>query len=68
LGLLLFPIADFWLFVVPTVHAHTKMFISSSFNYVPSAKQGARPPKTATPAATHEAGLAGSQRVSYERV
>jgi len=46
LGLLLFPVADFWLFVIPTVHAHTKMFISSSFNYVPSAKQGARPPKT----------------------
>ena len=45
LALLLFPIADFWLFVLPTVHAHTKMLISSSFNYVPSAKQGARPPK-----------------------
>eukprot|EP00802_Teleaulax_amphioxeia_P009869 Tamp_09891.p1 GENE.Tamp_09891~~Tamp_09891.p1 ORF type:complete len:620 (+),score=148.31 Tamp_09891:79-1938(+) len=51
LSLLLFPIADFWLFVLPTVHAHTKMFISSSFNYVPSAKQGARPPKGAATAA-----------------
>ena len=48
LGLLLFPLADFWLFVVPTVHAHTKMFISSSFTYIPSAKQGARMPKSAS--------------------
>jgi hypothetical protein len=39
LTLLLFPLADLFLFVVPTIHAHTKMFISSSFNYVPSAKQ-----------------------------
>ncbi|EKX46763.1 hypothetical protein GUITHDRAFT_107536 [Guillardia theta CCMP2712] len=42
LQLLLFPFADFFLFVVPTIHAHTKLFISSSFNYVPSAKMGCR--------------------------
>jgi cellulose synthase/poly-beta-1,6-N-acetylglucosamine synthase-like glycosyltransferase len=45
LTLLLFPLADFLLFVIPTIHAHTKLFISSSFNYVPSAKQGARAAK-----------------------
>ena len=28
MSLLLFPVADFWLFIVPTVHAHTKMFIT----------------------------------------
>ena len=71
-SLIMFPFADIFLFIVPTVrkgedggwemkargeeessseeggrrvsrtvqvHAHTKMFISSNFNYVPSAKQ-----------------------------
>jgi cellulose synthase/poly-beta-1,6-N-acetylglucosamine synthase-like glycosyltransferase len=42
LCLLLFPLADIFLFLIPTLHAHAKMFISSSFNYVPSAKMGAR--------------------------
>lgn len=28
MSLLLFPVADFWLFIVPTVHAHTKMFFT----------------------------------------
>jgi len=41
-SLIMFPFADIFLFIVPTVHAHTKMFISSNFNYVPSAKQGER--------------------------
>ncbi|EKX31016.1 hypothetical protein GUITHDRAFT_122779 [Guillardia theta CCMP2712] len=43
-SLIMFPFADIFLFIVPTVHAHTKMFISSNFNYVPSAKQGDRLP------------------------
>lgn len=39
-GLLTFPLADMLLFIVPTVHAHTKMFFSSNFTYIPSAKLG----------------------------
>merc|ERR550514_1759148 len=39
--LAVFPFADFFLFVIPTIHAHTKLFLSSTFNYVPSAKMGA---------------------------
>lgn len=42
--LLLFPIADFFLFVIPTIHAHIRMFFSSDFTYVPSAKLGTRCP------------------------
>jgi len=44
ISLLLFPIADIFLFIIPTMHAHAKMFVSSNFNYVPSAKMGARCP------------------------
>jgi len=43
LQLLWFPIGDFALFVIPTIHAHMRMFWSSSFNYVPSAKLGGKP-------------------------
>lgn len=49
LTLLTFPLADLFLFIVPTIHSHTKMFITGgSFNYIPSAKQGARAPISAS--------------------
>ena len=46
LCLVTFPLADIFLYIVPTIHSHTKMFITGgSFNYIPSAKQGElRPP------------------------
>ena len=42
-SLALFPIADIFLFLIPTIHAHARMFWSHRFNYVPSAKMGGRP-------------------------
>mmetsp|Transcript_41821 Transcript_41821/g.91254 ORF Transcript_41821/g.91254 Transcript_41821/m.91254 type:complete len:674 (-) Transcript_41821:104-2125(-) len=36
---LLFPILDVFLFVIPTFHAHTQMFISTHFNYVVAPKK-----------------------------
>jgi len=39
LTLLMFPLTDIALFVIPTIHAQLRMFVNSSFNYVPSAKQ-----------------------------
>jgi len=58
LCLLTFAMADIFLFIIPTIHSHTKMFITGgSFNYVPSAKQGERLPQAQ---AGSEAGTAGS--------
>ena len=49
LCLLTFPIADIFLYVIPTIHSHTKMFITGgSFNYVPAAKKGDRAIPSAT--------------------
>jgi len=69
LTLLTFPLADIFLFIIPTIHAHTKMFFTGgSFNYIPSAKQGERrptgaPPATAEPAPEPEAIYAKDQNV-----
>mmetsp|Transcript_22309 Transcript_22309/g.53521 ORF Transcript_22309/g.53521 Transcript_22309/m.53521 type:complete len:604 (+) Transcript_22309:86-1897(+) len=58
--LALYPLADVFLFIVPTIHAHTKMFFNSSFNYVPSAKQGVRCP---TPCGGGDLGVDDSAEV-----
>ena len=60
LTLMAFPLADIFLYVIPTIHAHTKMFLTGgSFNYIPSAKQGERRPAAVAAAARGAAAPGG---------
>ena len=43
LTLLTFPLADIFLYIVPTIHSHTKMFITGGSSHdIPAAKKGDR--------------------------
>lgn len=41
LTLLMYPISDFFLFVIPTFHAHVRMALSTDFKYIVAPKVGA---------------------------